>query len=127
MAIEGLVDCYPGLKASADLSAKQFRVMKVSGAGTVTVCAAITDVVIGILQDAPVSGQPAAVAFDGLSKAVAGGTVAAGNLLGTDNQGRVVAIVAGTDTTQYSVAVARSAGAVGDTIDVLLRIGGRAA
>lgn len=125
MAIEGLVDCYPGLKASADLSAKQYRAMKISAAGTVTVCAATTDKPIGILQDAPTSGQPAAVGFDGITKAKAGGTVAAGDTVGTDANGAVVTYVEGTDTTKYRIGIARSGGASGDIIDVLLQLSGR--
>ena len=38
MAYEGAQICIPGLKASADLSAKQYYFVKLSGAGTVTVC-----------------------------------------------------------------------------------------
>lgn len=127
MAIEGVVECFVGLKASADLSAKQFRCVKVSGNGTVTVNAAITDKTVGILQDAPTSGQPAAVGFQGVSKALAGGTVTAGDIVGTDNQGRVVTITPGTDTTVYVVGTARSGGAISEIIDVLLKVGGRAA
>jgi hypothetical protein len=127
MALEGNVQTYPGLKASADLSAKQFRCMKLSGAGTFTVCAAVTDKVIGILQDTPTSGQPGSVAFAGLTKVKAGGTIAAGDTVGTDGNGAIVAYVEGTDTTKYRVGIARSAGASGDFVDVLLQLTGRLA
>lgn len=127
MATEGALQYIPGLKASADLSAKQFRFMKVSGVGTVTVLAAITDKILGVLQNDPVSGLPASVANTGKSKVVAGGTVTAGDVVGSDNAGRAVTIVPGTDTTQYVGGIATSSGAVGETIEIALMIGGRAA
>ncbi len=127
MATEGALQYLPGVKASADLSAKQFRCMKVSGNGTVTVAAAITDKVVGILQDAPASGVAASVAIGGRSKAVAGGNVTAGDVLGTDDAGRVVTIAPGTDTTQYIIGRALTGGAVNEVISVLVTPGGRAA
>lgn len=127
MAVEGSQLTLVGVSASADLSAKQFRVMKVSGDLTVTVTAAVTDKPAGILQDAPVSGQPASVCFSGVSKVRAGGTVTAGDEVGTDNAGRVVTITPGTDTTVYRVGRALSGGAVDEFITVLVSLGGRAA
>jgi phage baseplate assembly protein gpV len=127
MAVEGALQYIPGAKASADLSAKQFFVMKISGNSTVTVGAAATDVPCGILQDAPVSGAPAAVAFAGVSTAVAGGTVAAGDVVGMDANGKVVTYVPGTDTTKYMVGKALTGGASGETISILLSLGGRLA
>lgn len=127
MAIEGALSALPGVKASADLSAKQFRAVKMSGNLTVDVCAAITDKVVGVLQDAPASGASANVAFDGVSKMLLGGTVAAGDVVGTDNQGRAVTIVSGTDTTQYILGRCVSGGAVSEIGSILVQPGGRAA
>lgn len=125
MAIEGAVQIIPGLKAGADLSAKQFLVMKISAASTVMPCAATTDNPVGVLQDAPKSGQPAAVAFAGTTKAIAGGTVTAGDTVGTDGNGKVVTYVEGTDTTKYRVGKAVTGGASGETISVQLQLTGR--
>jgi hypothetical protein len=127
MAIEGILQSLPGVSASADLSAKQFYIVKMSGDKTVTFCAGVTDKCIGVLQDAPTSGQPANVAIGGLSKVLAGGTVAYGDLVGTDGNGKAVAIVAGTDTTQYVLGRCVLGGASGEYISVLLTPGGRAA
>lgn len=127
MAMEGSLQTIPGLKANADLSAKQFRVMKMAAAHAVTVCAATTDKPVGVLQDAPTSGNPASVAFAGVTKAKAGGTIAAGDTVGCDANGAVVTYVEGTDTTKYRVGIAQSAGANGDIIDVLLQLTGRLA
>lgn len=128
MATEGALQLIPGVKASADLSSKQFLGMKVSGVGTVTVCAAITDKVVGVLQDAPASGAPAAVAHGGKTKMIAGGVVTAGDLVGVTSAGKAVTIVAGTDTTQYILGRALTTSATdGDYIEVLLFPGGRCA
>jgi hypothetical protein len=126
MATEGVLTSIPGLKASADLSAKQYRFVKMSGNSQVDVCAAITDKVVGVLQDNPVSGLPANVADEGRSKVLLGGTVAYGDMVGTDNQGRAVTIVAGTDTTQYVCGRCVFGGAVGEIGSIQVNLSGRA-
>ena len=105
-AYEGQQSSFGELTASADLSSKQYHFVKLSAATTVTVCAAITDKPIGVLQNNPESGGQAIVTTHGLSKLVADGTIAAGNILGTSADGQGDAIAAGTDTTVY---VARAA------------------
>lgn len=127
MAFEGNLQALPGLSASADLSAKQFRFVKMSGDATVDVCAAITDKLVGVLQDAPTSGVMANVVGFGVSKVVAGGTVTAGDVVGTDNQGRAVTIAPGSDTTQYIGGRAITGGASGEIISIFVTPGGRAA
>ena len=69
--------------ASADLSAKQFYIVKMSGDNTVTVCAAVTDVPIGVLQNTPASGEQAVVRVAGISKVSADATLAAGDIIGS--------------------------------------------
>jgi len=114
--------------ASADLSAKQYHFVKMSGNNTVTVCAAITDVPIGVLQNNPASGGAAEVCLFGISKVVADGTLAAGNVIGTSADGQADAIAAGTDTTVYTMGIALSAAAAGDTVEAFINAtAGRAA
>jgi hypothetical protein len=113
--------------ASADLSAKQYHFVKMSGNDTVTVTAAITDVPIGVLQNNPASGGVAEVALFGVTKVVADGTLAAGNLIGTSADGQADAIAAGTDTTVYIMGHAVSAAAAGETTTMILNPSGRAA
>ena len=114
--------------ASADLSAKQYHFVKMSGNNTVTVCAAITDLPIGILQNAPSSGGVAEVALFGISKVKADGTLAAGNVIGTSADGQADAIAAGTDTTVYTMGIALNAAAAGDVVEMFLNAtAGRAA
>ena len=92
-----------GLTASADLSAKQYYFVKVSGNNTVTVCAALTDVPIGVLQNAPTSGQEAEVLCIGVTKVSADAALTAGNLIGPSGDGQADPRTIGTDTTHYVV------------------------
>jgi hypothetical protein len=114
--------------ASADLSAKQYHFVKMSGNNTVTVCAAITDVPIGVLQNNPASGGAAEVCLFGISKVVADGTLAAGNVIGTSADGQADAITAGTDTTVYTMGIALNAASAGETVEAFINAtAGRAA
>ena len=107
------------MPAGADLSSKQFTIVKVSGTGVINT-AAITDVPVGILQNAPTSGKTAEVAVSGVGKLKASAAISAGALVGTTAAGLAVAIVAGTAVTQYVVGQAlTAAGASGDIITVL--------
>jgi len=101
MAFEGAQIKVPGLKASADLSAKQYYFVKLSGVGTVDVCSAVTDKPIGVLQNAPVSGDAAEVCGLGVTKVSSDSALTAGNLIGTSADGQAAPYVAGTDTTKY--------------------------
>lgn len=95
----------PGFTASADLSTHQYKFVKISGANTVTVCAAATDVPIGVLQNAPASGESAQVMLTGISKVSSDAALSRGNLIGTSADGQADAKTAGTDTTEYVVGV----------------------
>lgn len=65
--------------AGADLSSKQFHFVEVdNGTGNVTAVDGATDRAIGVLQNAPTSGQVADVLIAGGTKVVAGGTASAG-------------------------------------------------
>lgn len=117
-----------GQTAAGDLSTKQYRFMKVSAAGVVTTCSAATDYPIGVLQNAPgAAGRDATVMISGVSKVVAGGNLAAGDLVGTDANGAAVKLTIGTDTTKYVRGQALAAAASGDLVAVRLVDHGRAA
>lgn len=114
MAYEGAQIMIPGLKASADLSGKQYYAVKLSGAGTVDVCSAVTDKPIGILQNDPASGDAAAVCGLGVTKINSDAALSAGALIGTAADGQLAAYVAGTDTTKYIIGqVIEASGAAG--------------
>ncbi len=91
------------LVAAADLSALQYTFVKLNSSGQVAAAAAATDIPIGVLQNAPTSGQEAEVLVVGGTKIVAGAAIGEGALVGTGATGKAVALVAGTDTTKYVV------------------------
>lgn len=81
----------------------QYKFVKFSADNTVVLCAATTDIPCGILQ-APVqaTGDPVEVVVVGQSLLQAGGSVTAGQPLGTTASGQAQTAVA----TQYPVATA---------------------
>jgi hypothetical protein len=91
------------LVAGADLSTKQYTFVKLNSSGEAVAAAAATDIPIGVLQNAPTSGQEAEVLIVGGTKIVAGAAIGEGALVGTSATGKAVALVAGTDTTKYVV------------------------
>lgn len=92
------------LQAAADLSANQFRFVKLDANGQVAAIAAVTDIPIGVQQDKPAAqGRACNVMLFGVSKVVGGANLAKADQVGVDSQGRAVAYVAGTDTTKYKV------------------------
>jgi len=107
-------------KAGASQTTKQHYAMKLSAKNTVVICAAAADVCIGILQNAPDSGQAAVVRHLGKTKAVVDGSGAAisvGDRLGPNSSGKLVKKATG----DYSIcAIANDASSAdGDEIEVL--------
>lgn len=81
------------LVAAADLSAKQYYIIEMSGAN-VNVCGD-GEAGIGVLQNAPESGQAASVRVLGVTPVILGGTVASGALVASDTNGKAVTAGAG--------------------------------
>ena len=109
------------LTAAADLSSKQYHFVKLASATTVNVCTAITDVPIGILQNNPdTAGDQAIVTIFGLSKVVADGTLAAGNIIGTSADSQADAISRGTDNSVTIMGQAVQAASAGETCTMFL-------
>lgn len=130
MAIEIAGQPKAPVTAAADLSSgKQYRFVKLTGDLAVNVCSAATDVPYGVLQDKPVNNFAADVMTRGITKVIAGGTVAAGDRIGTDANGAAVKLTEGTDTTKYVVGVALQAAVSGDifSADIDCSTPGRAA
>ena len=88
------------LVAGADLSGSQYKFVKISS-GQAVVCAAATDVPIGVLQNAPLSGQEAEITVVGGTKIVGSASIAAGLQIGTTSAGKAVALTVSTDATKY--------------------------
>lgn len=132
-AFEAPLFCVPGLNASADLSASQFRAVTVNSSSQVALAGTQGTVVVGILQNKPTAaGQAAQVMALGVSKVVAGATVAAGALVECDSTGRAITAVKSTVNTGdagsasdpviggAAFGLAITGGAVGELISVLL-------
>lgn len=121
MAQEGPQTRVPGVVAGADLRTHQYKFVKLSASNTVVLCAAVTDIPIGVLQDTPNTGQAANVCMSGETKLASGAALAAGAAIGTAADGRGAAYVAGTDITKYLVGqvLVASAGA-GELATVLI-------
>jgi len=124
MAYEAAQIKFGNLTAAADLSAKQFHFVKLASATTVNVCDDVADVPIGILQNTPTSGQAAEVCIFGISKVVADGNLAAGNIIGTSADSQADAITRGSDTTVTVMGIAVEAGAAGQTVTMFLNPSG---
>lgn len=106
--------------ASADLSASQFRFLQVNSSGQAALAGA-TGIAVGVLQNKPpAAGRPATMGYTGVSKVIAGGTVAAGARVTSDANSAAI-----TATTGDSVAgLALTGGVSGDLISVLIGAAG---
>ncbi|HNX09606.1 MAG TPA: DUF2190 family protein, partial [Methanothrix sp.] len=93
-------------EAAANLSARQYYVVKISASQKVSLCGD-GEAGTGILQNDPDLGQEASVMISGISPAVYGGSVAANDNLASDASGRLVVAAAGKNV----IAIAIEAGA----------------
>lgn len=109
-----------GFKAAADLSAKQFYCVEITAADTVNVCNGATDVVVGLLQNKPLSGEAAEVAGEpgSIAKGICGGAITIGQWVGTDANGQLVAKTTDKD---FVLGQALETGAANRIIAVLIR------
>lgn len=105
MAIEGVQTKIPGLTASASLTTSQYYFVKMSGNRTVTVCNGVTDIPIGVLQNAPASGAEAEVCAVGLTKISANEALTAGNIVGVSSDGQAQVVTLGSETTVHVAGV----------------------
>jgi hypothetical protein len=101
----------PGLVATGDQSANQYRPVKPgSTAGTVKLAVATTDKIIGILMNDPTTGKAAEVVVIGGAKAKVTKQVAAGDFLSANSTGNLAPCTAG-----RAIAIAlEAASATGD-------------
>lgn len=93
------------MTAGADLSGSQYLFVKAGANKTVTVCSAITDVALGVLQNDPVSGLQAAVAVEGTAKVLSAAAVAVGARVAPSAAGKAQTCV----STQYPRGIALTA------------------
>lgn len=104
-------------EANADLSAKQYRAVKMVTGSKVDVASAATDICIGILQNKPVSGATAEVLVFGISKIDSDTSLAIGVLIGPASDGQLQAAVA----TNYPIGhVVLASGAAGELASAII-------
>lgn len=120
MAYEGNLQCIPGLKAGADLSAKQFTFVTIAADGDVEANTTAGALVPGVLQNKPLENQEASVAYGGVSKVVAGDTVAAGDFVRSNTAGKAVANAGAAAPGYFTRGIALTGGAADELISVLL-------
>jgi hypothetical protein len=130
-SLGGSQDMCISFKAESDLSARQYRMGRITASDTFgTSYISGTDYVVGVLQNKPdAAGQPADVftAVGGVTKVVTGGTIAAGALFicGTDARAITPLAAAGASTVFCGIALeastATAANGGGDIISVLWR------
>jgi hypothetical protein len=105
------------LPAAAVFTTSQYRAIKVDANGRGALCAA-GESAIGLLQNTPSAiDEGAAIDFSGVTKAILGGAVTAGDVLTSDAN---AALVAGTSITN-NFAVAIESGVAGDIISVIMQ------
>jgi len=123
MATEGNLLYIPGMSAGADLSTKQFHLMKLDSSARAVAAAAASDELIGVLQDKPsAANQAAAVAYSGKSKVAIGDTVSIGDKLYSDGNGKGIPFATAAGDTDWIIGIALEAGVNGDIISVQLNI-----
>lgn len=107
MAFEAPIFKVPGtLIASEDLSDKQYHFVKLHDDGEVEDCDSASDLPLGVLQNAPEQGEQAEVMALGVSKVVAGGSLDAGETIGTSSSAKATEIDSTSDSsTGYIVGV----------------------
>lgn len=99
----------PGFSVSlpadaAIVQADVFKFVKLNSDGEVLLCAAVTDIPVGVVQTpAANAGDPVTVMTMGVSKVQGDADLAKGAQIGTSADGQAEAKVAGTDTTEYVV------------------------
>lgn len=117
MAVDYDLDVLTRL-AGADLSTTgQYRFVEQSSAGTITVCNAAGENALGVLQNNPASGQAATLAIGGVTKVIAGATIAIGDQIATTATGAAAVATNG----QVILGEALSGGASGAIISMLWR------
>ena len=119
MAVGGYESGGRGSKeAAADLSALQYRAIKLDADGKAAQSTAAADVCYGILQNKPAAGETAEVAHSGPSKAEIGAAVNEGAILVSSADGQLVPVSA---ADEYGLCQAVTAGtSAGDVIDVII-------
>ena len=130
MAFERAILDVPGAIAGASFatgngygSTGQFLFCKLSAANTYIPCTATTDNPVGVSQNNPANADGLQLRIAGISKIVAGGTIAAGDEIGTTAQGKAIKknpTATGAEYGHYVRGIALDAAASGELVSVYL-------
>jgi len=104
------------IEAGEDLSSSTEKVVTLNSSGKAIGFSAITNIPAGILKNAPVTGEAAEIAIDGVSRIWLGGTLSPGALVGASAAGKAVADA----STNYNIGVLLKGGADGEIGEVIL-------
>lgn len=126
VALNGVIDLlYP---AGADLSATgQNLFVKLNGSSAIVLADSAGELALGVLQNAPASGAIARVRVQGVSKIIAGGTLADGAVVATTvttarAKAAVVGTVSGSNTTgSYAMGILLADGTSGNATTMLVK------
>ena len=106
--------------AGEDLSSSRYLIVQLDASGNIEIGEGGTDLLVGVLQNKPESGEAALYRFAGTTKVVASAAIAIGANVTSASDGEAV-----TTTTDKDVVVGRAleaAGAAGDIIEIQLGI-----
>lgn len=108
-------------KSGADLSAKQFYIVKVSATNTVALASAATDKLVGTIANKPAAATGASVEVamrhgGGTQRVILGDTVSLNDYLTADSAGKAIAT---TTSGNVILGMALEAGVVGDVIEYM--------
>jgi len=99
--------------AAVDLSAKVHYLAKVDTTGKFDLAAASTDSILGVITEGAVANKPATVQYGGQSKAIAGGTIVAGDKVTADANGKMIAT---TTASHRVIGIALEGGAANEIV-----------
>lgn len=124
IAWEDITYTIPKARSSADMTGKQHYITKFhTTENQHALGAAATDVLSGVAQSEPSSANKSlVVATEGISKVVAGGTIAIGDLITSDSAGKGVAAAPNAGTNNWIIGVALQVAATGEKFSVLLGV-----
>lgn len=119
MALEEALKCISA-EAGDDLSADQYKPVKMDADGQVTICDTLGQRMYGVLQDNPdAAGRVGSIAISGITKLVAGDTITAGDQVVCDASALGIVVSA---ADQWTIGIAETDAVVGDIFSVLIGV-----
>ena len=106
--------------AGESLASAKYHIVQLDASGNIEIGEGATDLLVGVLQNSPASGEPALYRFGGTSKVVAGGVITLGDWVTSKSDGRGL-----TTVTDGDIVIGRAletSAADGDIIEVQLSI-----